>query len=76
MSTRRTRRAGRNRPSMKPEPTPERRLPDGVRPSPFPGGGYVWECACGVGSWRPTVEELTGAIGTHARRRHPQAEAA
>jgi hypothetical protein len=75
--TRRTRRGGRER-SIEPSPEPrssrpDNRYPNGVQPSRFPGGGFVSECECGAGWWRPTVPLLVAELETHARRRHPQA---
>jgi len=71
--TRRNRRGGRNRrPEREPIPTrsPERELPDGVQPSPFPGGGFVWECPseCGYGCWRATLPEIMRARVEHGRK--------
>jgi hypothetical protein len=81
-TTRRSKRGGQRNRRSEPEqsfaPTPtgptERRLPEGVRPSHFPGGGFVSDCArCRTGWWRATVEQLTTVATEHAGRYHREA---
>lgn len=78
MPTRRTRRAGARNPDVTLSgqgSLHSLEFPDGVRPSPHPGGGFIFEHEHG-GSWRATVDELRSVIANHARYRRKQAEAA